>query len=326
MQDVSSISTGPTNTKRSVWSEQECLLAIWSYRLLCDNPRLNKTNLYRIIAHAISRTEDAVSFKIQNVSACDPRPPKSKPVSEMEHKQGLLLSLFREYWPKRAELDAIAEELLSHSAVALSGVESDGTLGNLWQMACDVLCRAAEKEFEDAQRTQNKAEEAYFYALRVLGRPPANSTLMIKGLKQRLEMMHQLGTEREGQPRTQRIGQDELHKLVFILYRGCCALCETREPSQLLTSHIVGWAEDATTRLDPANAILLCRLHDGLFDRGLIGFTDEMHIIISSHWDAAGSPPLARAIDEAHFRPPSDFAPHTRYLQRHRERHHLDLH
>lgn len=436
-----------TNQGRSgPWSEDECLLAIWTYQLLDEHPRLNKTALYKVVAHSIHRTEDAVALKVQNVSACDQRPRNEKPVGPMPHKQGKLLDLFQAYWPRRAELEPIAERILASTTTEQLWTDQIQHDTTALKAIRGLIASAAQQEHAAALEARARAEEAYLrlavdHNLRVcsgrglreeeiqwveaadvglkdrvlfayltspghvtfrdiegmaLGKKgsgydawrvvdyyapvPAQGDMSgsaleevhayvrqllsgdgyrrtanaqftnhgqlripaaespdrsgadfgeahpqeITSLARTLDSLRRKGTERPLGQGAIRVGQDALRDLVFRIYGSCCALCETRERSQLITSHIVGWAEDETTRLDPTNAILLCRLHDGLFDKGLIGFTDDMHLIISGHWNANASPALVRALDGLSFRPPVQFAPNPQYLARHREQHRLD--
>ncbi|ARF66915.1 hypothetical protein B7C51_02510 [Paenibacillus larvae subsp. pulvifaciens] len=60
-------------------------------------------------------------------------------------------------------------------------------------------------------------------------------------------------------------------------------MCGVNEPSLLIASHIKLWKYSTNIeRLDKYNGLLLCPNHDKLFDQGLITFTDEGKIIISS--------------------------------------------
>lgn len=77
------------------------------YHKLDEDRNIVKGHLYREVAARIARTAKAVEFKVQNVSACDLRPRGVKPVSEMPHKQELLSELFKEYWPRRMELEEL---------------------------------------------------------------------------------------------------------------------------------------------------------------------------------------------------------------------------
>ena len=57
--------------------------------------------MYDQIAEQIARTSKAVEWKIQNVSACDPRPRTEKPIAEAPNKQALLEKIFTRYWSDR---------------------------------------------------------------------------------------------------------------------------------------------------------------------------------------------------------------------------------
>lgn len=62
-----------------------------------------------------------------------------------------------------------------------------------------------------------------------------------------------------------------------------CAICDIDEPTLLIASHIKPWKYSSNfERLDKYNGLLLCPNHDKLFDLGLITFTDEGKVIISS--------------------------------------------
>jgi putative restriction endonuclease len=62
-----------------------------------------------------------------------------------------------------------------------------------------------------------------------------------------------------------------------------CAICGIDESSLLIASHIKPWKYSSDfERLDKYNGLLLCPNHDKLFDQGLITFTDEGSVIISS--------------------------------------------
>lgn len=79
-----------------------------------------------------------------------------------------------------------------------------------------------------------------------------------------------------------RIGQSELRykKLKEI---GCCELCGIKTPELLIASHIKPWADsDKTEKVDTENILLLCAMHDALFDKGLISFDKNGKILISN--------------------------------------------
>ena len=70
----------------------------------------------------------------------------------------------------------------------------------------------------------------------------------------------------------QRIGQEIVRQDALENYGGC-AMCrvELREESLLIASHIKRWSDSNNEeRLAPSNVLLLCALHDRLFEKGYI--------------------------------------------------------
>ncbi len=83
------------------WSEPECYFAVWGYdQLDLDRARVKKA-LYRELGELLGRSPKSVEFKIQDVSACDPRHRTDKPINEATHKQALLQGVFDDYWADR---------------------------------------------------------------------------------------------------------------------------------------------------------------------------------------------------------------------------------
>jgi Restriction endonuclease AspBHI N-terminal/HNH endonuclease len=71
-----------------------------------------------------------------------------------------------------------------------------------------------------------------------------------------------------------------------------CQLCNITTQSLLVASHIIPWAvSDETQKTDTNNGLLLCILHDALFDKGYISIEENGQILIS---DQLSSPELER--------------------------------
>lgn len=83
------------------WNERECYFAVWGYDQLDIDRTLVKKHLYTELTNLINRTEKSIEWKIQNVSACDPRPRGEKPISEAPNIQKLLRDTFNWYWADR---------------------------------------------------------------------------------------------------------------------------------------------------------------------------------------------------------------------------------
>lgn len=79
-----------------------------------------------------------------------------------------------------------------------------------------------------------------------------------------------------------RIGQGNFKNMLLEKYEGKCCICNLSIKELLIGSHIKEWKEsDLTEKCDVNNGLLLCTLHDSLFDKHLISFDRKGNIIIS---------------------------------------------
>ena len=77
-----------------------------------------------------------------------------------------------------------------------------------------------------------------------------------------------------------RVGQSKLKKRLLKNYGNKCALCNISSTDLLIASHIKPWSKSNNKeKTNPTNSILLCNLHDGLFDKGYISLTNEYDLI-----------------------------------------------
>lgn len=81
-----------------------------------------------------------------------------------------------------------------------------------------------------------------------------------------------------------RIGQG-LFRDELIQRDSSCRICGITNKELLRASHIKPWKDckDSSEKLNPDNGLLLCAIHDALFDRGLICFDDDGSIVISKN-------------------------------------------
>lgn len=115
-----------------------------------------------------------------------------------------------------------------------------------------------------------------------------------------------------------RQGQYKLRKALLQNYRSNCALCSINDPKLLITSHIKTWSTaTANERIDTTNAILLCKLHDGLFEYGYISLTDDYEVLYSSDFDFKGQ---GISKDITFTKPIRDY-PSSVFLREHRIKH-----
>lgn len=71
----------------------------------------------------------------------------------------------------------------------------------------------------------------------------------------------------------QRVGQNLFREKVLAEYDEQCCLSHTRDPTLLVASHIVPWAADKASRMDPRNGLCLNTFFDRLYDQGLMTVT-----------------------------------------------------
>lgn len=119
-----------------------------------------------------------------------------------------------------------------------------------------------------------------------------------------------------------RRGQAAFSKVIRKNYRSECAICGIDFPELLVASHIKPWADDPDRRLDPANGLCLCVLHDRLFDKGLIGVSAQMRVLISKELRASSAPivqTIVSAVDGVHLKVPATNPPDGRLLEYHRQ-------
>lgn len=80
-----------------------------------------------------------------------------------------------------------------------------------------------------------------------------------------------------------RVGQGLFRKKLLDKYNGTCIVTGISVKRLLVASHIKPWAvSDNEERLSDENGLLLSPTYDKLFDYGLITFTDQGKILVSS--------------------------------------------
>lgn len=78
-----------------------------------------------------------------------------------------------------------------------------------------------------------------------------------------------------------RRGQTFFRNAILAAYRIQCCITGMPVRELLRASHIIPWAADPTSRLDPRNGLCLNALHDAAFDRGLITLTDNNRLLLA---------------------------------------------
>lgn len=117
-----------------------------------------------------------------------------------------------------------------------------------------------------------------------------------------------------------RVGQAKLRKDVLWNYQNKCALCDIDTHTLLVASHIRPWSiSSQKERIDPSNVILLCRLHDGLFENGHIYFDDDLRVLYKDEAGLNRQGIITRTV----FRMPIAGCPNINYIKDHRTKHEL---
>lgn len=115
-----------------------------------------------------------------------------------------------------------------------------------------------------------------------------------------------------------RQGQYRLRKMLLQNYQSKCAICNVTEPKLLITSHVKMWSNSTVEeRMNPSNSILLCRLHDGLFEYGFISLTDDYNVLYLPTFDFEGQD----ISQDLTFTLPISDPPLPVFLQVHRVKH-----
>lgn len=78
-----------------------------------------------------------------------------------------------------------------------------------------------------------------------------------------------------------RVNQNVFRRIVLANYDGKCALTGIDLSELLVASHVIPWEKNELERLNPENGICLSALYDKAFDKGLISFTEDLHVIFS---------------------------------------------
>lgn len=128
------------------------------------------------------------------------------------------------------------------------------------------------------------------------------------------------GREREAMVKV-RVNQRLFRQMVLNGYGSTCCVTGIDEPSLLVGSHIVPWAEDVVERLNPRNGLCLNALHDRAFDVGLMTVGDDLRVQVAPR--ALRAPTLGRWLGEFEGAPlvfGGPLRPDPALLRRHRAR------
>lgn len=120
-----------------------------------------------------------------------------------------------------------------------------------------------------------------------------------------------------------RLAQGFFRRTVLAAYLGRCCISDIPIPELLIASHIIPWALFPDQRTNPCNGLCLSRLHDAAFDKGLIAFDEDYHLILSQrlkdHFPNKSLQLNFSSYEGKSFRMPEKFFPDIKFLSYHRE-------
>ena len=142
-----------------------------------------------------------------------------------------------------------------------------------------------------------------------------------------VEPTPELASSPPGPSETEQLTRVRRHQQFFrsaILssYQEKCCICSFDLPALLVASHIVPWAENEKTRVDPQNGLCLCSIHDKAFDSGLMAVDPDHIIHMSSAVQDSTCPAVKRFLadfDRSRIIAPSRFPPNPSFLEWHLE-------
>lgn len=120
-----------------------------------------------------------------------------------------------------------------------------------------------------------------------------------------------------------RKSQNLFRKAVLSAYDNQCCITGISDSRFLVASHIKPWAEDVHNRLNPRNGLCLSTFFDRAFDVGLITFSEEYALIVSSELEKQQSNDHIRETflerSGTAIELPRKFSPSADFLRWHRE-------
>lgn len=160
--------------------------------------------------------------------------------------------------------------------------------GGLWKYECELSLIDYEF-FQTKDRNDRNRKAVRFILERVVSNGASVNGDMHGNLSQTTTSRFQTKpstTERKGLV-TSRVGQGYYRQEILRRFEGRCAVTGVNSEELLIASHIVPWRDsNEFERLDVNNGILLSPTYDALFDKHLISFEDDGHIVLSTNLPA----------------------------------------
>lgn len=121
-----------------------------------------------------------------------------------------------------------------------------------------------------------------------------------------------------------RVNQSIFRKVIIANYFNKCAVCNLDVPDLLIAGHILKWSENFTERLNPANGICLCNIHDKAYECGYLGIDPNYKIVISNRLNKIKDTQTSEAyfvrFQNKTINLPDKFCPEPEYLKTHHDK------
>ncbi len=130
------------------------------------------------------------------------------------------------------------------------------------------------------------------------------------------------GTDRTRVVKT-RVNQNIFRNRILSAYNYKCCITGLNTPGLLIAGHIIPWSKDPQNRLNPLNGLCLNRLHDKLFEDGLMWIDPDYHIHFSELFlesekkDTSDAYSWLKQFEGRKIITPSGFKPSVEFLAAH---------
>jgi putative restriction endonuclease len=193
---------------------------------------------------------------------------------------------FGELHARQPVIVAVAEKMgrsANSLAMKLSNFASlDPALKLRGRKGLDGASALDQTVWNDFHADLNETVPATEDALRNLFGVDDDSVLeVLPGVGVKIEKSTPTGPTEQIVTSKQRRGQAYFRNAVLNNFGGRCGVTGLGIRELLVASHILPWGTYVGERLNVRNGLSLSRLHDAAFDQGLIGFDDQMQLILS---------------------------------------------
>lgn len=118
-----------------------------------------------------------------------------------------------------------------------------------------------------------------------------------------------------------RLNQNIFRRMVLQVYDNTCCVSGLNIPELNRASHIIPWAKNKDTRMDPRNGLCLSATYDVAFDRHLISFDSDYRMILSKdikdHYSSDTVKEYFHSNEGRKIDLPSNYRPKIEYLMEH---------